>query len=37
MKWWKLLLIAALFAPVVGCSVDAEDDDGASLKVDVDD
>ena len=38
MKWWKLFLIAALFAPVVGCAVDDDDDkDGASLKIDVDD
>ena len=38
MKWWKLLMIAVLFAPVIGCEVDAEaDDDDASLKVDVDD
>jgi hypothetical protein len=37
MKWWKLMLVALLFAPVVGCEVDGDaDDDGASLKVDVD-
>jgi hypothetical protein len=38
MKWWKLLLVAVLFAPVIGCeaNVDADDDD-AKLKIDVDD
>jgi hypothetical protein len=38
MKWWKLLLIAMLFTPVIGCEIDADaDDDGAKLEVDVDD
>ena len=39
MKYWKLLLVATLLlAPLhLGCEVDADDDDGASLKVDVDD
>ena len=38
MKWWKLLMIAFLLAPIqLGCEVDADDDDGGSLKVDVDD
>ncbi len=40
MKWWKLLLVALFFAPVMtGCEVnaDGDDDDGASLKVKVDD
>ena len=39
MKWWKLLMIAMLLAPIqLGCEVDADgDDDGGSLKVDVDD
>ena len=37
-KWWLMLLIAALFTPVIGCEVDAEaDDDDAELKVKVDD
>jgi hypothetical protein len=38
MKWWKLLMLALLIAPIqLGCEVDADDDDGGSLKVDVDD
>ena len=39
MKYWKLLLIAVLFAPMVGCEVDADvdDDADAKIKVDVDD
>jgi hypothetical protein len=42
MKWWKLMVLAVLLAPMagsmVGCEVDADaDDDGAKLKVDVDD
>ncbi len=40
MKWWKLILIAALFTPVIGCEVhdhDDDKDDGASLKVKIDD
>ena len=39
MKWWKLLLVAVLFAPVIGCEVDADvdDDADAKIKVDVDD
>jgi hypothetical protein len=38
MKWWKLLLIAVLFAPVqMGCEVDADaDDDGAKIEIDAD-
>ena len=36
MKWWKLFLIAALFAPVVGCEVDADDDDDAKVELKVD-
>jgi hypothetical protein len=38
MKWWKLLLVALLFAPVqMGCEVDGDaDDDGASIKIDAD-
>jgi hypothetical protein len=38
MKCWKLLLVALLFTPVIGCEADGDvDDDGASLKIDVDD
>ena len=39
MKWWTLLLLGLLLAPVqIGCEVDADvDDDDAKLKVDVDD
>lgn len=37
-KLFALLLLAGLLVPVVGCSVDADDDDNdASLKVKVDD
>jgi hypothetical protein len=38
-KWWMLMLLALFIAPIqMGCEVDADaDDDGAELKVDVDD
>ena len=37
-KWWMLFLALALFAPMVGCEIDADaDDDGAKLEIDVDD
>ena len=39
MKWWKLLLVALLVAPVqMGCEVEADaDDDDAKLKIETDD
>lgn len=39
-RWFCLFLVAALFVPVIGCASDDrdnDDDDGASLKIDVDD
>lgn len=37
-RWWILLLTLGLFAPIMGCEIDADaDDDDARLEVDVDD